>query len=119
MPPALHMRKQGGGHINFSDWVAKSGRRGTGLRAVLRREAGIIADGGARAGLTGDILVNAMAGPIRLCGISDEERKNVEKSTPLGRWGGEIEIAKGVLGLLDSDFITGAPLRIDGGRHLP
>ena len=38
--------------------------------------------------------------------------------TPLGRWGGEIEIAKGVLALLDSDFMTGETIRIDGGRHV-
>jgi NAD(P)-dependent dehydrogenase (short-subunit alcohol dehydrogenase family) len=42
----------------------------------------------------------------------------VEQATPLGRWGGEIEIAKGVLALLESDFITGETIRIDGGRHV-
>ena len=39
-------------------------------------------------------------------------------ATPLGRWGGEAEIAKGVIALLESDFITGETLRIDGGRHV-
>jgi NAD(P)-dependent dehydrogenase (short-subunit alcohol dehydrogenase family) len=29
-----------------------------------------------------------------------------------------MEIAKAVLGLLDSDFITGETIRVDGGRHL-
>ena len=29
-----------------------------------------------------------------------------------------MEIAKAVLALLDSDFITGETIRIDGGRHL-
>jgi NAD(P)-dependent dehydrogenase (short-subunit alcohol dehydrogenase family) len=50
--------------------------------------------------------------------MTDEERHAVEEATPLGHWGGEIEIAKGVLALLDADFITGETLRIDGGRHV-
>jgi hypothetical protein len=29
-----------------------------------------------------------------------------------------MEIAKGVLALLDSDFITGETIRVDGGRHV-
>ena len=66
------------------------------------------------------ILVNAIApGPIVAPeGTSDEEFAAVERATPLGRWGGEIEIAKAVLALVDSDFITGETIRVDGGRHL-
>jgi len=45
-------------------------------------------------------------------------RKTVVEATPLGRWGGEMEIAKAVLSVLDSDFITGETIRVDGGRHL-
>ena len=40
------------------------------------------------------------------------------KSTPLGRWGGEEEIAKAVMFLVDSDFVTGETIRVDGGRHV-
>ena len=42
----------------------------------------------------------------------------VERAMPLGRWGGEIEIAKAVLALVDTDFMTGETIRVDGGRHL-
>jgi NAD(P)-dependent dehydrogenase (short-subunit alcohol dehydrogenase family) len=42
----------------------------------------------------------------------------VERATPLGRWGGEIEIAKTVVALVESDFITGETIRVDGGRHV-
>jgi NAD(P)-dependent dehydrogenase (short-subunit alcohol dehydrogenase family) len=42
----------------------------------------------------------------------------VETATPLGTWGGGLEIAKAVLALLDSDFITGETIRVDGGRHI-
>ena len=71
--------------------------------------------------LSGDqILVNAVApGPILAPpGTTDEERAAVEAATPLGRWGGESEIVKAVAFLLDSDFVTGETLRVDGGRHL-
>jgi NAD(P)-dependent dehydrogenase (short-subunit alcohol dehydrogenase family) len=50
--------------------------------------------------------------------VSDEEFAAVERATPLGHWGGEAEIAKAVLALVDSDFITGETIRVDGGRHL-
>ena len=66
------------------------------------------------------ILVNAIApGPILAPpGTSADEHAAVEKATPLGKWGGPGEIAKVVLALLDSDFITGETIRVDGGRHV-
>ena len=71
--------------------------------------------------LAGDqILVNAVApGPIVAPdGTSDREFRAVERATPLGRWGGEAEVAKAVAALVESDFITGETIRVDGGRHL-
>jgi NAD(P)-dependent dehydrogenase (short-subunit alcohol dehydrogenase family) len=121
---APHMRRQGAGRIvNFSDWVAKSGRpRYRGFLPYYVAKAGVIAltEGLALELAPDNILVNAIApGPIVApLGTSDEERRSVEEATPLGRWGGEIEIAKAVLALLDSDFITGETIRVDGGRHV-
>jgi NAD(P)-dependent dehydrogenase (short-subunit alcohol dehydrogenase family) len=121
---APHMRRQGGGRIiNFSDWTAKSGRpRYKGYLPYYVAKAGVIALTESLAlELAADhILVNAIApGPILAPpGLSDEESRAVEEATPLGQWGGEIEVVKGVLALLDSDFITGETIRIDGGRHV-
>jgi NAD(P)-dependent dehydrogenase (short-subunit alcohol dehydrogenase family) len=42
----------------------------------------------------------------------------VEHATPLGHWGGAEEVAKVVLAFIDSDFITGETIRVDGGRHV-
>jgi NAD(P)-dependent dehydrogenase (short-subunit alcohol dehydrogenase family) len=119
-----HMRRQGGGQIiNFSDWTARSGRpRYRGYLCYYVAKAGVIALTEALAlELAADnILVNAIApGPIVApVDLDDAERRAVEEATPLGRWGGELEIAKAVLALLDGDFITGETLRIDGGRHV-
>ncbi len=119
-----HMRAVGGGRIvNFSDWLSKSGRpRYTGFLPYYVAKTGVVALTEALAlELAPDnILVNAIApGPVLAPpGTTDEELQAVERSTPLGRWGGEQEIAKAVLALLDSDFLTGETIRVDGGRHL-
>ncbi len=64
------------------------------------------------------VLVNAIApGPmLRPPDLNDEENAEAMAGTPLNRWGGADEIAKGVLYLLDADFVTGQVLTIDGGR---
>ena len=119
-----HMRRVRGGRIvNFTDWVAASGRpRYTGYLAYYVAKSGVIALTEALAlELASDqILVNAVApGPIVAPeGTPDEEFTKVERATPLGRWGGEAEIAKIVMSLVESDFVTGETVRVDGGRHL-
>ena len=119
-----YMRRSGGGRIvNFTDWVAASGRPRykkflpyyvakravIGLTEALALE--LAADG---------ILVNAIApGPIVAPeGTTEEEHRAVEAATPLGRWGGEQEIVKTLLYLVDADFVTGETIRVDGGRHI-
>ena len=119
-----HMRRQGGGRIvNFSDWLAKSGRPAyKGFLAYYTAKAGVIALTEALAlELAGDqILVNAIApGPILPPpDLSAEELEEVARATPVGRWGGAAEIAKAVCALVESDFITGETIRVDGGRHV-
>jgi NAD(P)-dependent dehydrogenase (short-subunit alcohol dehydrogenase family) len=119
-----HMRTQGSGRIvNFSDWVARSGRpRYRGYLPYYVAKTGVIALTEALAlELAADnILVNAIApGPILAPpGTPDSEIKSISEATPLGRWGGEVEIARAVLAFIESDFITGETLRVDGGRHL-
>lgn len=119
-----HMRRQGGGRIvNFSDWVAASGRpRYRGFLPYYVAKAGVkaLSEGLALELAADQILVNTIApGPIVAPpGTTAEEYRAVEEATPLGRWGGEMEIVKAVLALLDSDFMTGETLRVDGGRHV-
>ena len=121
---AAHMRRLRGGRIiNLADWTARSGRpRYQGYLPYYVAKAGVIAltEGLALELAADQILVNAIApGPIVAPeGTSNETFAAVERATPLGRWGGEIEIAKMVLALVDSDFVTGETIRVDGGRHL-
>jgi len=121
---APHMRRLRGGRIiNVGDWTAASGRpRYHGYLPYYVAKAGVTALTEALAlELAPDqILVNAIApGPIIAPeGTSDDEFAAVERATPLGRWGGELEIAKLVLACIDSDFVTGETIRVDGGRHL-
>jgi NAD(P)-dependent dehydrogenase (short-subunit alcohol dehydrogenase family) len=120
--PAL--RATGGGRIiNFTDWLARSGRPNyRGFVSYYVAKAGIIAltESMALELAADQILVNAIApGPILAPpDMAPEEVAAVAAATPVGRWGGEIEIAKAVLTLLETDFITGETIRVDGGRHV-
>ncbi len=118
------MRAQGAGRIiNFADWTAASGRpRYKGYLPYYVSKVGVV-------GLTEalalelapyNILVNAIApGPILPPpDLTKNEVEKVRAVTPLGRWGGAEPIAAAAISLIESDFITGECLRIDGGRHI-
>jgi NAD(P)-dependent dehydrogenase (short-subunit alcohol dehydrogenase family) len=124
---ALHavpaMRRAGGGRIvNVSDWLPVSGRpRYRGYSAYYASKGAVTALTESLAlELAPDILVNAVApGPILAPpDLAPEEDAAVRRATPLGRWGGSDEIARAVLFLVETDFITGESIRVDGGRHL-
>jgi NAD(P)-dependent dehydrogenase (short-subunit alcohol dehydrogenase family) len=124
---ALHaapaMRRAGGGRIvNVSDWLPASGRpRYRDYTPYYASKAAVTAITESLAlELAPDILVNAVApGPILAPpDLGAEEDEAVRRATPLGRWGGPDEIAKAVLFLIETDFVTGESIRVDGGRHL-
>ncbi len=124
---ALHaapaMRRAGGGRIvNVSDWLPVSGRpRYRGYTPYYASKAAVTALTESLAlELAPDILVNAVApGPILAPpDLTAEEDAAVRQATPLGRWGGAGEVAKVVLFLVETDFVTGESIRVDGGRHL-
>jgi NAD(P)-dependent dehydrogenase (short-subunit alcohol dehydrogenase family) len=121
---AIVMKRVGGGRIiNFADWVAASGRpRYPGFLPYYVAKAGVkgLTEALALELAADQILVNAIApGPILAPpDMSAKESESVVQNTPLGRWGGEAEIAKAVLFLVHSDFVTGETIRVDGGRHV-
>ena len=118
------MRRVGGGRIvAFADWVAASGRpRYPGYLPYYVAKAGVIAlvEALALELASDNILVNAIApGPILPPeDLTPDERRAVEAATPLGRWGGTEEVARAVTFLLETSFVTGEVIRVDGGRHV-
>ena len=108
--------------VNFSDWVSASGRpRYKDFLPYYVSKKGIIGLTEALAlELAPRILVNAIApGPIMSPpNLSARENREVVRATPLARWGGPEEIAKTVSFLVETDFVTGECIRVDGGRHL-
>jgi NAD(P)-dependent dehydrogenase (short-subunit alcohol dehydrogenase family) len=117
------MKRSGSGRIiNFSDWLPISRRpRYKGYSPYYVSKASVAALTETLAlEFAPEILVNAIApGPIEPPpNITAEENQRVIDATPLARWGGAAEIAKVVLFLIESDFVTGECIRVDGGRHL-
>lgn len=116
------LKKSRGRIINFSDAVAERRRpHNTGYVPYYTAKVGVLGLTEALAlELAPEILVNAIApGPIMPpVGSSSRHHGKVLRQTLLNRWGGGEEVAKAVLYLLESDFVTGECLRIDGGSHL-
>lgn len=118
------LRQQPRAHVvNFTDWLPASGRPAyPGYVAYYVAKAGVkaLTEALALELAPDDILVNAIApGPIvPPPDLSDDEREAVAQATPLRRWGGESEVARAVLTLVTTEFITGETIRVDGGRHL-
>jgi NAD(P)-dependent dehydrogenase (short-subunit alcohol dehydrogenase family) len=117
------MKQSGSGRIiNFSDWTVISGRpRYKDYTPYYVSKAAVAALTEAHAlEFAPEILVNAIApGPIAAPpNLTAKENAAVIEATPLRRWGGAEEIAKTVLFLVETDFVTGECIRVDGGRHL-
>jgi NAD(P)-dependent dehydrogenase (short-subunit alcohol dehydrogenase family) len=117
------MKGSGGGRIiNMSDWLVLSGRpRYKGYTPYFASKAAVAALTESMAlDFAPDILVNSIApGPILAPpDLTPAELAEVMDATPLARWGGAEEIAKAVMFLIETDFVTGESIRVDGGRHL-
>lgn len=118
------MKANGWGRIiMFSDWLPTSERpRYSGFLTYYVAKAGLkaLAEGMALELAADGILVNSIApGPILAPpDTTDKELEAVAEATPLRRWGGEDEIAKAVMFLCETEFVTGETIRVDGGRHL-
>ena len=70
--------------------------------------------------LAPNTTVNCIApGPIlRPPDLTEEENEGVARRTLLKPWPGPLEIAKAVIFFLESDFVTGVILPVDGGRSI-
>jgi NAD(P)-dependent dehydrogenase (short-subunit alcohol dehydrogenase family) len=120
---APFMKQNGAGRIvNFSDWLPVTGRphyKDYVPYYVSKASVAALTEALALQ-LAPEILVNAIApGPILAPpDLTADENAQVLEATPLARWGGAEEIAKTVLFFVETDFVTGEFIRVDGGRHL-
>lgn len=66
------------------------------------------------------LRVNAVAPGLILppAGQDESYLEELKSSNPLNRWGSTDDIVRAILYLLESDFVTGQTLFVDGGRHL-
>jgi NAD(P)-dependent dehydrogenase (short-subunit alcohol dehydrogenase family) len=117
------MKAGGGGRIlNISDWLVVSHRpRYQGYTPYYASKAAVTALTESLAlEFAPEILVNAIApGPILApSDFTADESAEVMRATPLKRWGGAEEIARAALFLIETEFVTGESIRVDGGRHL-
>ncbi|NTU86820.1 MAG: SDR family oxidoreductase, partial [Chlorobiaceae bacterium] len=67
-----------------------------------------------------DILVNSVApGTISIYpGREDEPEEKLVEKIPLGRPGDPLDIVRAILFLMESEYITGEVINVDGGRLL-
>ncbi len=116
---APHLARRNGAIVNLADlaafetWPAYV-PHGITKAAVVQMTRAL-----ARA-LAPDVRVNAVApGTVLLPeSWSDDTGQRLAASTPLRRLGSPQDVTQAVLFLLDSDYITGETIIVDGGRHI-
>jgi pteridine reductase len=70
--------------------------------------------------LAPDVRVAAIApGTVLLPeGWSKQDAERLRRTTPLAREGSPEDVARTMLFILDSDYLTGETIIVDGGRHV-
>ena len=70
--------------------------------------------------LAPEVRVNAVAPGVVLLpdGWSDADAERLRATTPLQRLGTPEDVARAVVFLVESDYITGEVIKVDGGRHV-
>ena len=116
----LRMKRTGGGKIvNIADWSGFRPYRDYSPYCVSKGGLLTLTKSLAR-DLAPSVAVNAVApGPVLAPpDMSEEEKKKAVEKTPLGRWGKPEDVAEAVGFLVESDFINGTVLVVDGGRSI-
>lgn len=117
----LAMKSAGGGLIiNIGDWAGE--RPYTNYLPYCLTKAGVIAmTKGLARSLAPEVRVNCInPGPVMLPDdLSETEREEVLRKTPLKRTGSPSDVANAVVFLCEgSTFMTGSVITIDGGRTI-
>lgn len=113
------MRGAGGAIVNIADLAAFESWPGYVPHSISK--AGIVKMTSALARvLAPEIRVNAIApGAVLLPeDWTDESADRIVSTTPLKRLGSPDDVVKAMLYILESDYVTGETLIVDGGRHV-
>lgn len=118
---AAHIGQERRGHIvNIADWRATRPSVDH-LAYTLTKSALITLTHGLALALAPDIQVNAIA-PGAILPPPGQDQAYLDRlaqTIPLRRAGSPDEVARAMLFLLNSDFITGEVILVTGGQHLP
>ncbi len=116
---APHLRAARGAIVNIADLAAfetwpgyiPHGLTKAGIVQMTRALARVLAP---------EVRVNAIApGTVLLPDDwSEQDAARLNDTTPLGRTGSPEDVASAMLFLLDSGYITGETITVDGGRHV-
>ena len=117
---AVHVGRERAGHIvNIADW--RGVRPGTGHVAYTLTKAALIAMTKSLAqALAPNIQVNAIA-PGMILPPPGQDQAYLERwahKIPAQRVGSPEEVARALIFLLRSDFVTGELILVTGGQHL-
>jgi pteridine reductase len=116
---APHLARRKGTIVNLADLAAFESWPAYVPHGITK--AGIVQMTRALArALAPDVRVNAVApGTVLLPeSWSEDTAQRLASSTPLRRLGSPQDVTRAVLFLLDSDYITGETIIVDGGRHV-
>lgn len=113
------MGGKGGAIVNIADLAAFE--RWTGYPAHVISKAGVV--------VMTELLARALAPRIRVNAVApgavllpedwpDDAKRRFEATTPLQRLGTPEDVAGAVLYLLESDYVTGETIVVDGGRRV-
>lgn len=116
---APHLARQRGAIVNLADlaafetWPAyvPHGISKAGVVQMTRALARVLAP---------DVRVNAVAPGTVLLPESwpEDTARRLAETTPLRRLGAPDDVTRAVIFLLESDYITGETILVDGGRHI-
>lgn len=117
---ARELARQQGAIVNISDIHARAPLAGHTAYVMAKAAQDMMTRSLARE-LAPEVRVNAVAPGAILwpeAGLEEEEKAALIRSTPLQRRGRPEDIARAVRFLLESPYITGQILAVDGGRSL-
>jgi pteridine reductase len=116
---APHLKKSKGAIVNIADlagfetWsiYVPHGLTKGGVVKMTRGLANV---------LSPHVRVNAIApgNVLPPVGMKSAEIEKLNDTTPLKRWGSPEDVAKAMMFLIESDYVTGETVVVDGGRHV-